>query len=95
MAEESEKSSGGTSSDEECVERGRSIELPCGTGPLVSGNARGLVAVLLLLAEPTVAVFGSLSHPGRAVTVRSAVWWENIEWRVAEFRKKIGKEAMK
>ena len=42
------------------------------------GNARSVPG------EPTVAVYGSLSHLGRAAAVRRGAWWENLDRRVAE-----------
>ena len=40
----------------------------CGFVPTVPGNERSVPGV------PTVTVYGSLSHLGRAVTVRRGVW---------------------
>ena len=46
----------------------RRLELPFGLRPAVPGNARNVPG------EPTVTVYGSLSHLGRAVTARIGVW---------------------
>ena len=57
------------------------VELPLGSRLDMSGNAIGVLPTAVKSLPPW-----------RAVTVRRGVWWENFERRVAEFRKKIGKD---
>ena len=65
------------------------IELLCGSGLVVPGNARKVPG------KPTVTVYGSLSHLGRAVTLGEEDGGRLLSGEWLDFRKKFRTKEMK